>query len=113
MAGQFDAAALAVWQDRLAAHPAELPDPKLRDELKRVTVAKLQSRLTLGNGAALRVMTADRIVLTKWPAPVWAVPDILPAGLCIPAGKPKLARRRTSGTGRARSIRHGVATFAP
>lgn len=38
------------------------------------------------------LITADTLLTTEWPEPVWAVPDLLPAGLTILAGKPKIGK---------------------
>lgn len=35
----------------------------------------------------LKVMSAHHILSSKWPDPVWIIPDILPAGLTLLAGK--------------------------
>jgi hypothetical protein len=40
----------------------------------------------------VELLSADDILSTVWPEPVWAIPDLLPAGLCILAGKPKLGK---------------------
>jgi hypothetical protein len=40
----------------------------------------------------LPVHTADEILTTKWPEPVWAIPGILPVGLSILAGVPKVGK---------------------
>jgi len=40
----------------------------------------------------LPVQTADEILTTEWPEPVWAVPGILPVGLAILAGNPKVGK---------------------
>lgn len=40
----------------------------------------------------LDLLTADVILSTAWPEPVWAIPDLLPAGLTILAGKPKVGK---------------------
>jgi RecA-family ATPase len=37
-------------------------------------------------------LTADEILNQEWPEPVWAVPGILPVGLTILAGKPKVGK---------------------
>ena len=44
------------------------------------------------NGPPLHLLTADDILTTEWPEPVWAIPGLLPAGLTILAGKPKLGK---------------------
>jgi hypothetical protein len=38
------------------------------------------------------IMTADYILSSEWPEPVWAVPGILPIGLAILAGAPKVGK---------------------
>jgi hypothetical protein len=40
----------------------------------------------------LEVLSADRILETKWPDPVWTIPNMLPVGLCILAGAPKIGK---------------------
>jgi hypothetical protein len=40
----------------------------------------------------LPVHTADEILTTEWPEPIWAVPGILPVGLGILAGAPKVGK---------------------
>jgi hypothetical protein len=43
-------------------------------------------------GAQVDLFSADDILKTEWPEPVWAIPELLPAGLTILAGKPKLGK---------------------
>jgi predicted transcriptional regulator len=46
-----------------------------------------------GNPAAsINVLSADLILRTDWPEPVWAIPGILPVGLAILAGASKLGK---------------------
>jgi RecA-family ATPase len=40
----------------------------------------------------LDLLTADQILTTAWPEPVWAIPGLLPVSLTILAGKPKLGK---------------------
>jgi RecA-family ATPase len=40
----------------------------------------------------LKLMSADFILTTVWPDPVWAIPKHLPVGLCLLAGKPKTGK---------------------
>lgn len=42
--------------------------------------------------AQLEVWTADRLLTEEFPEPVWAVPDLLPVGLGILAGRPKVGK---------------------
>jgi len=43
-------------------------------------------------GPPLTLLTADDILTTDWPEPVWAVPGLLPVGLAILAGRPKVGK---------------------
>lgn len=38
------------------------------------------------------IITADEILTKDFPEPVWAIPNLLPAGLCILAGAPKMGK---------------------
>jgi hypothetical protein len=40
----------------------------------------------------LELLSADKLLTTDWPEPVWAIPQLLPTGLAILAGKPKLGK---------------------
>jgi len=40
----------------------------------------------------LELLTADDILTTVWPEPTWAIPGMLPAGLAILAGRPKVGK---------------------
>lgn len=46
----------------------------------------------ISNAETLDLLTADKILSTEWPEPVWAVPGILPVGLAILAGAPKVGK---------------------
>ena len=67
-----------------------------QDELKArimATVsAEIRRELGTGDGAPFQLLTADKILTTDWPEPTWAVPELLPVGLSILAGKPKLGK---------------------
>ena len=39
-----------------------------------------------------KLLSADVILSTKWPEPVWAIPDLAPVGLTILAGKAKVGK---------------------
>ncbi|MFZ5915525.1 MAG: AAA family ATPase [Chloroflexota bacterium] len=41
---------------------------------------------------AMRLLSAGDILTTVWPEPVWAVPGLLPTGLGILAGRPKVGK---------------------
>lgn len=41
---------------------------------------------------ALDLLTADEILTTDWPEPTWAIPNLLPVGLTILAGRPKIGK---------------------
>jgi DNA-binding MarR family transcriptional regulator len=100
-----DAGSPADWQDILDAHLDTLPDSDLAQELKADCRARIRSRLQVGDDPPLKLLSADEILLTDWPEPVWAVPGILPAGLTILAGKPKVGKSWL-----ALQIGHGVAS---
>ena len=40
----------------------------------------------------LDLLTADEILTAAWPEPVWAIPGLLPVGLTILAGRPKVGK---------------------
>jgi len=40
----------------------------------------------------LQLLTAHKILTTDWPEPVWAIPNLLPVGLTILAGRPKVGK---------------------
>jgi hypothetical protein len=44
------------------------------------------------HGDDLKTMSADEICMTEWAAPRWAIPNLLPVGLTILAGAPKLGK---------------------
>jgi len=46
-------------------------------------------KIAAKNQGNVSVLTADDILHTDWPDPVWAIPGVLPTGLCMLAGKPK------------------------
>ena len=41
---------------------------------------------------SLPILSANEILSTVWPEPVWAVPGLLPAGLTLLAGAPKIGK---------------------
>ena len=41
---------------------------------------------------AWNLLSADDILTKVWPAPVWAIPEIMPVGLTILAGAPKVGK---------------------
>lgn len=44
------------------------------------------------NNIRQSLLSADEILTTKWPEPVWAIPGILPVGLSVLAGPPKIGK---------------------
>lgn len=78
------------WQSRFAALLTELPDATAAERLKQA-----HSRIVTDRAAGtdrLPVVTADSILTATYPDPVWAVPGLLPVGLAILAGRPKLGK---------------------
>lgn len=47
---------------------------------------------SLQKGPDFELLTAGDIVTTEWPEPVWAVPNVLPVGVTILAGHPKIGK---------------------
>ncbi len=73
-----DRAGIAAW---LAAH-ADVAE----------AVARVDPEGPSPDAPPLDLLTADTILTTVWPEPVWAIPNLLPAGLTILAGKPKVGK---------------------
>lgn len=44
------------------------------------------------NGSFSYLLSSDDLLTREWPEPVWAIPGILPAGLSILAGPPKVGK---------------------
>ena len=55
-------------------------------------VARIDPNGPPPDGPPLHLLTADDILTTSWPEPVWAIPSLLPVGLAILAGKPKVGK---------------------
>lgn len=77
------------WRQRLDALLTELPDADAAKAAGRAVDRALQ-QATKPTG--LPVQSADDILTATYPDPVWAVPGLLPAGLAILAGRPKLGK---------------------
>jgi DNA-binding transcriptional ArsR family regulator/Mrp family chromosome partitioning ATPase len=87
----------AAIRRRAVAAAAELAraayDPKAQLSELAAKAQGLQATVTKPvNGPALKLLTADEILTTNWPEPVWAIPGLLPAGLTILPGKPKVGK---------------------
>ncbi len=65
---------------------SELPDAERERLLQRVLNAGLPAPNDDG------ILSADAIMATEWPEPTWAVPGLLPVGLTILAGRPKVGK---------------------
>lgn len=72
---------------------------RLRTELQRFpkAAAGLEADLTElfaedPTQPPLDLLTADEILTAEWPEPVWAIPNLLPVGLTIIAGRPKVGK---------------------
>jgi hypothetical protein len=55
-------------------------------------VAEMDPEGSPPDAPPLKTLSADVILTTDWPEPTWAIPNLLPAGLCILAGKPKVGK---------------------
>lgn len=97
----------AILGSLIAAHPAlaadleslvaHLPEAEKGQIYEKIFRQPVEGELRPGDGAAdgaagLDVLSADQILTTHWPEPVWAVPGILPVGLTILAGAPKIGK---------------------
>ena len=67
----------------------QIEDPKLATAYRRKIDAEFASDPTR---PPLELLTADEILTTDWPEPTWAVPNLLPVGLTILAGRPKVGK---------------------
>ena len=80
----------------LAALPPEAQQAAI-GALPADLAAAIQERLAelfqRVDGAAIEgLLSADSVLTTDWPEPVWAIPHYLPVGLTILAGKPKVGK---------------------
>lgn len=80
------------WQDGLDDLLRQLPDADVADQLKTSAAGILRAHLRQSQNAPLDLLSADDILNTDWPEPTWAIPELLPVGLCILAGKPKVGK---------------------
>ena len=54
---------------------------------------RLAERFERADGAVIEgLLSADSVMGTDWPEPTWAIPNYLPVGLTILAGKPKVGK---------------------
>lgn len=68
-----------------AAHMAATARPARTDQV-------LHPAITATNGTGKTTWTVAELAATIFPDPKWAVPGILPVGLCILAGRPKVGK---------------------
>ncbi len=78
------------WRPRFDGLLSELPDATAAQRLREARSRILADRAAGTDG--LPVMTADSILTATYPEPVWAVPGLLPVGLAILAGRPKVGK---------------------
>jgi len=83
-----DPAALQTRVDDLARG---LPGD-LAGRVKAALTREIRAHLRETGNTAIETLTADVILTTDWPEPVWAIPRILPVGLAILAGRPKVGK---------------------
>jgi len=88
-AATFDPVAI---EEHKRAFLKALPDQDLAQELDGLITAKTKAKLRQSDGPPLETLTADEILTTDWPEPVWSVPGLLPSGLAILAGKAKVGK---------------------
>ena len=75
----------------LLQHGMAPPDvlAMMSPELRAIVAATDPSRAP---APPLDLLTADQILTAVYPDPVWAIPGLLPAGLALLAGKPKIGK---------------------
>jgi DNA-binding transcriptional ArsR family regulator len=93
-----DPAALGAPRDYdVAAWAVELlqegRDPDwVYDRLPPPLLATILAQAAPTAAPGLKTLSAYEILTTDWPDPVWAIPDLLPVGLSVLAGKPKVGK---------------------
>jgi len=55
-------------------------------------VLAVNPKAPVGRPAGITILSARDILTRAWPEPVWAVPQLLPVGLSVLAGRPKLGK---------------------
>ena len=84
---------LAMWQDEHSAVVDKLPlSDEAKAQIKNTATGVMRRELATGEGPPLELLSADEILDTDWPEPTWAIPHLLPVGLAILAGKPKVGK---------------------
>ena len=76
---------------------ASLPERDRSDFYQRIVSKPSNGKLTIDENVivdknSLPILSANEILTTKWPEPLWAVPGLLPVGLTILAGAPKIGK---------------------
>jgi len=105
MTNEFQAAELAQILDELTTTLDKIPDSKLADDLLQTFNSKLKHLLKVTDGTPLSMMTVEDLLEGSWPEPDWVVDDILPVGLTLFAGRPKVGKTRL-----AMQLAHSVAS---
>lgn len=72
------------------AHKDDLD--KAYSEARHILEAAEKQRKATVRKKDLDLLTSDVLLTTDWPEPVWAIPELLPVGLTILAGKPKVGK---------------------
>jgi hypothetical protein len=89
---------MATIETAAAAGPNGYDPAAVQDALKALPPAMRAAALKAGlqdfaqDFGPLDLMTADDILLADYPDPIWAVPDLMPVGLTILAGRPKVGK---------------------
>ncbi len=84
------------WQEELNRVLESLPDQFIATKTRLALVEALkQSSPGLDVDALLpqlRLIDSADIITKQFPDPVWAIPDVIPAGLALLAGRPKIGK---------------------
>lgn len=76
---------------KLVEATAGLP-PGLAATIRKQASDSMLAHLKADGDQPLDLLSARKILTTAWPEPVWAIPGLLPVGLTIMAGKPKVGK---------------------
>jgi len=79
-------------QKLLETVPVEQREAVLRGAISGAHTAMREAFTDDADAPPLLLLSADEILTTDWPEPVWAIPNLLPAGLTILAGRPKIGK---------------------
>lgn len=96
MVDEFNAVELSRVIETIQSSLDLLPDEKLSEALKSVVTNEIKKQIQITDKSPLHLLSVEAIAETEWPEPEWAVEGILPTGLGMLAGRPKIGKSRLS-----------------